>query len=134
MTDWFLSHTQLTPPHRWEKFKSTSKIQCKIVHCLIPFFLRNLDKLSEQFNYSFSLKLRHNPSKTYHSVTRNVSYKVIPSLLLPRPPRHSHTSNRLPLLPDLFLDLVGTRSQRFEKSKNSFFSKNTSIEFPERKF
>jgi len=70
--------------------------------------------------------------KTYHSVAGNVAYKVMPSFLLPHPPRRNHTSNRLPLLPSPF------RAGRYEIStfrkiggKNS---KNTSIQFPEWKF
>ena len=71
--------------------------QSEIVHChkFNPLFLWNLNKLSDRFNlhwlHSFSLKFCQNPSKTNHSVTRNVSYKVISSLLLPRPPHRSHT-------------------------------------------
>ena len=38
-----------------------------------------------------------------------------------------------PLLPALFLARVGTRSQRFEKSKYFNFSKNTSIQYLEGK-
>jgi hypothetical protein len=62
------------------------------------------------------------PSKAYHYVTQNVVNKVIPSLLLSRPPHRSYSSNRFPLLPSLFLTLVGTRSQRFENF--DFFKKD----------
>ena len=53
----------------------------------------------KKFIGSCSLRLRQMTAKSYHSVARNKAYKAIPSLLLPRPPRRRHTSNRLPLLP-----------------------------------
>ena len=65
----------------------------------------------------YDVKLCQMSSKTYHSVARNVDYKVIPSLVLSRTPHHSHTSNRLPLLPGLFLVLVGTRKFVYYESR-----------------
>ena len=41
---------------------------------------------------SCSLNLCPMPSKTYHSVAGNVTYKAIPSLLLPHPPSGSFVS------------------------------------------
>ncbi len=64
---------------------------------------------------SCSLNFRQMTSKTYHSVARKVAYKVIPSLLMSRPPRRNHTSNRLPLLPPIFL---WGNTQPFEKGQN----------------
>ncbi len=58
---------------------------------------------------SCSLNLRQMPSKTYHSVEGNVTYKVMPSLLMSRQPHHNHTSNRLPLLPPLFRGEINTQ-------------------------
>ena len=66
---------------------------------IIPFTYGFTTFVREKFIDSCSLGLRQMVSKTYHSVARNKAYKAIPSLLLPRPPRRRHTSNRLPLLP-----------------------------------
>jgi hypothetical protein len=58
-------------------------------YSLFPMVWRHL---SGKFIGSCSLRLRQMTVKSYHSVVWNKVYKVIPSLLLSRPPRGRHTS------------------------------------------
>ena len=48
--------------------------------------------IGKKFIDSCSLGLRQIAAKIYRSAARNKAYKVIPSLLMPRPPRGRHTS------------------------------------------
>ena len=115
----------------WKKLTRAPICQGNLVQCLIPFSYVKWQIGNFHCIPSCSLNLCQMSSKTYHSVAGNVTYKDIPSLLLPHPPHRSYPSNRFPLLTTLFLSLIGTRSQRFEIFD---FFKKTSIQFRKGKY
>jgi hypothetical protein len=111
----------------WKMFQPSTICKGESGTKINPFTYGFTTFVGKKFIDSCSLGLSQMASKTYHSVARNKDYKVIPSLLLPRPTRRYSTPRRSPLPPAPSFGETAKKNTTFRKVHSSNCSRNLQI-------